>query len=89
MAKRLIDIAPYENMVNATVCQIQVYRSGNGFCDVMNFKAENIPTVDAVEVVRCAQCKHLRFKDFSGCCQHMVGPLSPDGYCDRGERKEG
>ena len=52
------------------------------------------PTVDAVEVVRCKDCKHW-FKDVAGCtdfvgrCEwanYMVGAV---GYCVYGERKDG
>ena len=50
------------------------------------------PTVDAVEVVRCRDCKHL-LKDVPGCtdfvgrCElanYMVGAT---GYCVYGERR--
>lgn len=51
------------------------------------------PAVDAVEVVRCKDCKHW-LKDVAGCtdavgrCEwanYMVGAV---GYCVYGERKE-
>lgn len=51
------------------------------------------PAVDAVEVVRCKDCKHW-LKDFAGCtdnvgrCEwanYMVGAA---GYCVYGERRE-
>lgn len=45
------------------------------------------PTVDAVPVVRCKDCRYLYFKDFSAYCPHQVGPCWPDGYCIRGERR--
>ena len=42
------------------------------------------PTVDAVEVVRCKDCKH-RFKD--SWCEYVDD--DDNFYCARGERKEG
>ena len=50
------------------------------------------PTVDAVEVVRCRECKHCDPEN--GHCDHPMGtaaPLKrkPDDFCSYGERKEG
>ena len=54
---------------------------------------EDAPTVDAVEVVRCKDCKWA-----SACYGDIVRaskgggevhiPLGTDGYCSRGERRE-
>ena len=43
------------------------------------------PTVDAVPVVRCRECKHLGF------CGEATNleVMGFYGYCSRGERKEG
>ena len=43
------------------------------------------PTVDAVSVVRCRECKHLGF------CGEATNleVMGFYGYCSRGERKEG
>ena len=49
------------------------------------------PTVDAVEVVRCRQCKHCDPENHH-CDHHMgtVAPLrrEPDDFCSYGQRKE-
>ena len=46
---------------------------------------EQAPTVDAVPVVRCRECKHL------GYCGDATNleVMGFYGYCSRGERKEG
>lgn len=50
------------------------------------------PTVDAVEVVRCKDCKHW-LKDFAGCtefvgrCEWANYAVGATGYCVYGERK--
>ena len=48
------------------------------------------PTVDAVEVVRCLECKHCDPENYH--CDHPMGtaaPLKrkPDDFCSYGERK--
>ena len=46
---------------------------------------EQAPTVDAVPVVRCLECKHL---GFCGDATNLE-VMGFYGYCSRGERKEG
>ena len=54
----------------------------------------NAPTVDAVEVVRCKDCRHSftgnYFKGYA--CKRLSGEhtftVSPDGFCSKGERRE-
>ena len=49
----------------------------------MNHMLYKMPTIDAVPVVRCKDCKH-RFKD--AWCEYVD---DDNFYCARGERKEG
>ena len=50
------------------------------------------PTVDAVEVVRCRECKHYDTADFDGdilcgCTLHSaMVDITPDSFCSCGER---
>ena len=47
----------------------------------------NAPTVDAVEVVRCEDCKHYRT---SGCAMDTYAfDVVEEGFCSYGERREG
>ena len=46
---------------------------------------KDAPTVDAVPVVRCRECKHL---GFCGDATNLE-VMGFYGYCSRGERKEG
>ena len=54
---------------------------------------DDAPTVDAVEVVRCKDCKHWNEQDniFSGCrCTCWKGIwdyTKPDDFCSYGERR--
>ena len=53
------------------------------------------PTVDAVPVVRCRECKHYDTADFDGnilcgCTLHTaMVDITPDSFCSYGEKKEG
>lgn len=53
------------------------------------------PTVDAVPVVRCWECKHYDTADFDGntlcgCTLHSAMlDITPDSFCSYGERKGG
>ena len=65
-------------------------------CDAIS---KNAPTVDAVPVCRCAECKHYNKeqKNMSGYCRcdrhHKWQDegdrvyMPPDGFCSYGERK--
>ena len=46
---------------------------------------EDIPSADAVEVVRCKDCKHL-FED-NKCPLRTWWTHTEDDFCSRGERK--
>ena len=63
------------------------YRPGDGL--VID---ANAPTINAVEVTRCCECKHCDQENYH--CDHPMGtaaPLSrkPNDFCSYGERKEG
>lgn len=51
----------------------------------------NAATVcDMQAVVRCKDCRFLRFSDFYGECGcGLLGIVSPWDYCSHGERKDG
>ena len=53
-----------------------------GYVDA--FQIANAPTVDAVSVVRCQDCKH-RYSD--SWCEYVDD--DDNFYCARGERKDG
>ena len=51
------------------------------------------PTVDAVPVVRCRECKYSSYDEIFGnrwCNSHLgCRKVKDDGYCYLGKRKEG
>lgn len=67
--------------------------------DIMSEDIDNAPTIDAVPVVRCRECKH--YKEFRTkknrqimrLCyrmgkRDMEYPVKPDDFCSYGQRKE-
>ena len=63
-------------------------QQNNSFIDSAILKA--IPTIDAVPVVRCRECKHWLPRQGCSGCHHRRGLWEPqeDDYCSHGERKE-
>lgn len=51
------------------------------------------PTIDAVPVVRCRECKHYEIhkpKVLENCERNgYIIPMKPDDFCSYGERKDG
>ena len=47
------------------------------------------PTIDAVEVVRCKDCRHMEKSQYGRYCQiwGMYNGHGDDGFCCYGERK--
>lgn len=75
---RLVDIEPYKG------CRIVVNREDCGV------NVDELPTVDAVPVVRCKDCEHYKLSDAAGgkYCEILryESPIET-GYCCYGERK--
>lgn len=55
------------------------------FCEA-SLTAKKMPTIDAVEVVRCKDCKHFD-GSYPMCCR-FEETFEPDGYCSFGEETE-
>lgn len=90
---RLIDADAAKLTANDYVmfrCQL------GGLVDVVEF-LNDMPTVDAVPVVRCKDCKHYRpqkksahWENRANYCNRVVTiKTQPDDFCSYGERKDG
>ena len=59
----------------------------------VKFDIEEMPTIDAVTVVRCKDCIRRYDTDECQMCFLIEGKYyeytNENGFCDRGERKEG
>lgn len=57
---------------------------------VTDIMIEDAPTIDAVPVVRCKDCKHWGMHKSLNVpwCFEMHIDKSEDGYCDSGERRK-
>lgn len=51
---------------------------------------DDAPTIDAVPVIRCKNCKHLvdGYMCYEGIVSVGYRKVSPDGFCERGEKKD-
>lgn len=60
--------------------------------DMDRLAIESVPTVDAVPVVRCRDCKHHHYSEceipYCGMIDYGYGWKDED-FCSRGERKDG
>lgn len=61
-------------------------------CEVMEMVTK-APTVDAIEVVRCGECKYYGYVLTCGCSrietsEYGIATMKPDDFCSYGERKE-
>lgn len=92
---RLIDADAYKHILNGWPSETYSGRYGSEdgegaaiFCCICQL--DDAPTVDAVPVVRCRDCKYS-YEDISGrCCSH--GPCKDwvvldDSFCGQGERR--
>lgn len=68
-----------------------VYGSNPKYLNWLN----HAPTVDAVPVVRCKDCKHYYEKQwvvgggsYTGCWYQTIANAQPNDFCSRAERKE-
>lgn len=82
--KRLIDAYKLEDLVRSNSAR---YHNAD---DVIAAIARQ-PTVDAVEVLRCKNCKHWEDRNKGGCgmCWKKVTRTEEDHYCGYGEKREG
>ena len=79
--KRLIDA---NKTMNSIVDLLELAWGYDGIREDVQQIFENAETVDAVEVVRCRDCKH-RYSD--SWCEYVDD--NDNFYCAKGERKDG
>ena len=93
---RLIDADVLQNILLTIATALEhEYGSLGGAVSGCMKHIDNAPTIDAVPVVRCRECKHYDTADFDGdilcgCTLHSAMlDITPDSFCSYGERKEG
>ena len=83
---RLIDL-------DSEYIQETLYRRGFKTRQDIEEWLNNAPTIDAVPVVRCKDCKYYEIhkpKVLENCERKgYIIPMKPDDFCSYGERKEG
>ena len=90
---RLIDADALQNiLLTITTALEHEYGSLGGAVSGCMKHIDNAPTIDAVPVVRCRECKWWQEDDDIGHCDNPDGLdnyAKPDDFCSYGERKEG
>lgn len=80
-----------EEISKCTIIPDDLYSMGiMAGVDAIKKKVENAPAVDAVEVVKCRDCKYRDPENHH--CDHGTGtmiyfPRKPDDFCSYGERR--
>lgn len=100
MAQRLIDANALPKLFDAEFKQTMKLIWGGekhldnlaeGFAEAIRIAKYIAPTVDAVPVVRCRDCKYYDPEDWGGItCKADGGMTDPDedSFCSQGERRE-
>lgn len=91
--KRLIDANALVDKLEDLKSKLYGWEDYNTGVDSAVYQTENAPTVDAVEVVRCKDCKHYALWEDSETrmtCSIVTGLMNnkPDDFCSYGERKD-
>ena len=85
-----------ETEITSSGVDVETYK--RGWNDAITSIIAMAPTIDAVPVVRCAECKWFQCNmsmdgylpkgvdEFE--CRHWCGPCDPDDFCSYGEREE-
>lgn len=93
---RLIDADEFKGISWNSMSEMQEYTAGfdDGACYVLS-KIDDAPTVDAVPVVRCKDCRHyIAATGEYWCNKNTTGnpycdwEISPEWFCADGERGE-
>lgn len=85
---RLVDV---DKLISSLGWLVESGMTGNKTKAVIKLAiqtADGQPTVDAVEVVRCKDCRWFENDGFHTNCQIMRFCVEADDYCSRGERRE-
>ena len=88
---RLIDIEPFEAEKNVVSCEIYRHFISEIYGAVQMMSTASIPTIDAVPVVRCKDCKQwerLKKNLRRGYCGESECIMRDDDFCSYGERRE-
>lgn len=95
-------MADEKRLIFADVAKEMIVNHANEFSDVLSRREKALligggtscidkcPTVEAVEVVRCKDCKHWIADDDVGYCDNPDGLdnyARPDDFCSCGERR--
>lgn len=89
--KRLVDATPIIKFIEDGLNNPDKSKAfGHDAIEILT-EIEFAPTVDAVEVVRCKECKHWHYSEEGSYCENPDGLdnyAEDDDFCSCGERKD-
>lgn len=91
MKQNLKDHLDIDDDLSVPIHAMEMYSRAKQFYYGLKGIVENAPTVDAVPVVRCKDCKYYDPEDWGGItCKADGGMTYPydDSFCSQGERRE-
>lgn len=100
--RRRAEMATEQRLIDANVLEVKMgslcdeFGTDHLFIDAIVYEIGNAPTVDAVEVVRCKECKS--WEQYNACdgskphrCMNLNAIFhmrtAPDDFCSHGERR--
>ena len=87
-------MANEKRLIDANAYIAELCKDCGGGCDgeescILVDGLRNAPTVDAVEVVRCKDCRYCQHDAYGlWCFNDYEHSLQPDDFCSHGERKD-
>ena len=76
-----------ERLIDANELYVDARFGENEEPYISLYQINNAPTVDAVEIVRCKDCKWYENDGYHTNCKIMRCCVEGDDYCSRGERR--
>ena len=91
---RLIDADAVSNKLEEIASEPDYQHEGEDWMTgviIAQTEVDFAPTIDAVPVVRCKDCKYKNFDGIGGlwCGRHSMYIDDVEGFCSYGERKDG
>ena len=91
---RLIDADKLKKSMESMLCTGKEPLKERYTCDVVCCVIDGAPTVDAVPVIRCKECKHYKYRIceligniMDGYYHGTFEEKRPDDFCSYGEKK--
>ena len=83
---RPIDADVLKVLMMADSLQMMLFGKKYELSDAMK-TVNNAPTIDAVQVIRCKDCKYYHSKSYGHYCENDIYVATGEEFCSRAERR--